>query len=140
LVNPAGPGGSGVDLAMYLSAQLPDDVLNRFDVIGFDPRGVDRSDPVKCFADADMDAYFAFDPDPVAQADFDAFVALNKKMATGAQTKYGDELPLFSTLPPAPDVDGIRQAPGEHKLTYRGFSYRTLLGAPFAQLFPNNIP
>ena len=67
LVNPGGPGGSGVDLAMYLSAQLPDDVLNRFDVIGFDPRGVDRSDPVKCFADADMDAYFAFDPDPVAQ-------------------------------------------------------------------------
>ncbi len=139
LVNPGGPGGSGVDLAMYLSAQLPDDVLNRFDVIGFDPRGVDRSDPVKCFADSDMDAYFAFDPDPVAQADFDAFVALNKKMATGCQTKYGDELPLFSTEQAARDMDGIRQSLGEQKLTYLGFSYGTLLGATYAQLFPKNI-
>ncbi len=139
LVNPGGPGGSGVDLAMYLSAQLPDDILNRFDVIGFDPRGVSRSDPVKCFADADMDAYFGFDPDPQAQADFDAFVALNRKMATSCQAKYGDELPLFATEQAARDMDGIRSALGEQKLTYLGFSYGTLLGATYAQLFPHNI-
>jgi pimeloyl-ACP methyl ester carboxylesterase len=138
-VNPGGPGASGIDLAVYLSAQIPDDVLNRFDLVGFDPRGVDRSDPVKCFTDADMDAYFAFDPDPVSQADFDAFVTLNKKMATGCQTRYGDALSLYSTEQAARDMDGVRQAVGDPKLTYLGFSYGTLLGATYAQLFPKNI-
>ncbi len=139
VVNPGGPGGSGVDLAAYLSLQLPSVILERFDVVGFDPRGVSRSDPVKCFADADMDALFGFDPDPQAQADFDAFVALNKKMAAGCQAKYGDTLSLFSTEQAAHDLDGIRTALGEQKLTYLGFSYGTLLGATYAQLFPKNI-
>jgi pimeloyl-ACP methyl ester carboxylesterase len=139
VVNPGGPGGSGVELAAYLSAQLPNDILERFDIVGFDPRGVSRSDPVKCFSDADMDAYFGFDPDPQSQADFDAFVALNRKMAQSCQAKYGDTLSLFATEQAAHDLDGIRQALGEPKLTYLGFSYGTLLGATYAQLFPKNI-
>jgi pimeloyl-ACP methyl ester carboxylesterase len=139
VVNPGGPGGSGVDLAVYLSQQLPGDILDRFDIVGFDPRGVSRSDPVKCFSDADMDAYFGYDPDPQSQADFDAFVALNKKMATSCQAKYGNTLSLFATEQAAHDLDGIRSALGEQKLTYLGFSYGTLLGATYAQLFPKNI-
>lgn len=139
VVNPGGPGGSGVDLAVYLSAQLPVDVLERFDILGFDPRGVSRSDPVKCFTDADLDNTFAADPDPQSQADFDAYVALNRKMATACQTKYGDALPLFSTEQSAKDIDAVRRAVGDPKLTYLGFSYGTLLGATYAQLFPKNI-
>jgi pimeloyl-ACP methyl ester carboxylesterase len=139
VVNPGGPGGSGVDLAVYLSQQLPSDVLERFDILGFDPRGVSRSDAVKCFTDGDLDNTFAADPDPQSQADFDAYVSLNKKMATECQTKYGDSLPLFSTEQAAHDIDAIRVAVGDPKLSYLGFSYGTLLGATYAQLYPKNI-
>jgi pimeloyl-ACP methyl ester carboxylesterase len=139
VVNPGGPGGSGVELAIYLSQALPGDVLERFDVVGFDPRGVGRSDPVKCFSDADLDASFGYDPDPQSQADFDAYVNLNKKMAGDCQARYGDSLRLYSTKQAARDVDAVRVAVGDQKITYLGFSYGTLLGATYAQLFPKNI-
>jgi pimeloyl-ACP methyl ester carboxylesterase len=139
VVNPGGPGGSGVELAVYLSQALPSGILERFDIVGFDPRGVGRSDPVKCFADADLDAAFGYDPDPQSQADFDAYVALNKKMAEGCRAKYGDSLRLYSTKQAAQDMDAVRAAVGDQKITYLGFSYGTLLGATYAQLFPKNI-
>ncbi len=139
VINPGGPGGSGVKIAVELSFQLPADILERFDLVGFDPRGVDRSDPIDCFADADLDANFAADPDPQSQADFDAYVALNRKMASGCQAKYGDTLPLFSTEQAARDIDVIRQAVGDPKLSYLGYSYGTLLGAVYAELFPKNV-
>jgi pimeloyl-ACP methyl ester carboxylesterase len=139
VVNPGGPGVSGVDLAVYLSGELPAEILQRFDIVGFDPRGVARSSPVKCFTDADEDASFAADPDPVSQADFDALVALEKRMADGCQAKYGDTLRLFSTEQAARDMDAVRSAVGDAKLTYLGYSYGTLLGAVYAQLFPTHV-
>ncbi|MBE1488108.1 alpha/beta hydrolase [Plantactinospora soyae] len=144
LVNPGGPGGSGVDSAVYLSfgaafGGLPDDVTRRFDIVGFDPRGVSRSSPVKCVPDADLDATFGFEPDPESQADFDELVALNRKIGAGCGEKYGDRLRLFSTEQAARDMDAIRTAVGDEKLSYLGYSYGTLLGATYAQLFPRNV-
>jgi pimeloyl-ACP methyl ester carboxylesterase len=139
VVNPGGPGASGVDLAVYLSTELPTDILQHFDIVGFDPRGVGRSSPVKCFTDADEDATFGADPDPVSQADFDATVALNQRMAQGCQAKYGDALRLFSTEQAARDMDAVRAAVGDQKITYLGYSYGSLLGATYAQLFPRNV-
>jgi pimeloyl-ACP methyl ester carboxylesterase len=139
VVNPGGPGEPGTDTAIDLSVRLPDDILTRFDLIGFDPRGVGRSDPVKCFSDADLDALFAADPDPQSKADFDNWVALNRRMAAACQAKYGDNLPLYATEQAARDMDAIRSAVGDQKLSYLGFSYGTLLGATYAQLFPRNI-
>jgi pimeloyl-ACP methyl ester carboxylesterase len=139
VVNPGGPGGSGVDVAVYLAAGLPTEVLRRFDLIGFDPRGVSRSTPVKCFSDADLDAYFAADPDPVDQATYDSYVALTRRMAQSCGDKYGDALRLFSTEQAARDIDAVRAAVGDEKLTYLGYSYGTLLGAVYAQLFPTRI-
>jgi pimeloyl-ACP methyl ester carboxylesterase len=144
LINPGGPGGSGIDTAVYLSfgqglGGLPTDITDRFDVIGFDPRGVGRSDPIKCISDSDQDASFAAVPDPVSQADFNSFVALNKKIATKCGQKYGAELPFFSTEQAAKDIDSLRAAVGDPKLSYLGFSYGTLLGATYAQLFPTKI-
>jgi pimeloyl-ACP methyl ester carboxylesterase len=139
VVNPGGPGGSGVDLAVYLAGGLPTEILRRFDIVGFDPRGVGRSTPVKCFTDSDLDAFFGADPDPMSQADFDALVALSRKMAQSCGDKYGDRLPLFSTEQAARDMDAVRAAVGDSKITYLGYSYGTLLGAVYAQLFPKNI-
>jgi pimeloyl-ACP methyl ester carboxylesterase len=139
LVNPGGPGGSGVQLAMFLSVGLPADVLRRFDIVGFDPRGVGRSSPVKCFSDELLDRSFGFEPDPVSQADFDGAVAIAREMGQACGAKYGDSLPLFSTEQAARDMEAIRAAVGDGKLTYLGYSYGTLLGATYAQLFPRSI-
>jgi pimeloyl-ACP methyl ester carboxylesterase len=144
VLNPGGPGGSGVDLAVYLSygaalGGLPTAVTNRFDIIGFDPRGVGRSSPVKCISDTDQDATFAATPDPVSQADFDEIVALNQRVAKECGNKYGDQLRLFSTEQAARDMDAVRAAVGDDKINYLGFSYGTLLGATYAQLFPTKI-
>jgi pimeloyl-ACP methyl ester carboxylesterase len=139
LVDPGGPGGSGVDLATYLSVGLPAEITQRFDIVGFDPRGVGQSDKVKCFSDADLDASFGADPDPVSQQEFDKAVALSRKMAQSCGDKYGDNLRLFSTEQAARDMDAIRAALGEQKLTYLGYSYGTLLGAVYAQLFPTRV-
>jgi pimeloyl-ACP methyl ester carboxylesterase len=144
LINPGGPGGSGIDTAVYLSfgqalGGLPTAITNKFDIVGFDPRGVGRSSPLKCISYADQDASFGADPDPVTQADFDSVVALNKKIDAGCGQKYGAQLANFSTKQAARDMDAIRAAVGDKKMTYLGFSYGTLLGATYAQLFPKNI-
>jgi pimeloyl-ACP methyl ester carboxylesterase len=144
LVNPGGPGGSGVDLAVYLSlgrgyGGLPAEVTDRFDIVGFDPRGVSRSSPVKCISDANLDASFGYEPDPADQAAFDGLVALNRRVGQGCGAKYRDALRLFSTEQAARDMDAVRAAVGDSKMTYLGYSYGTLLGATYAQLFPNKI-
>jgi pimeloyl-ACP methyl ester carboxylesterase len=144
VLNPGGPGGSGVDFAVYLSfgqalGGLPTAITRRFDIVGFDPRGVGRSSPIKCITDAEQDATFAADPDPVSQAEFDTNVALNKEVAAGCGARYGTQLPLFSTEQAAKDLDAVRAAVGDQKLSYLGFSYGTLLGATYAQLFPTKV-
>ncbi|GIJ80337.1 alpha/beta hydrolase fold [Micromonospora phaseoli] len=144
LVNPGGPGGSGVDTAVYLSfgeqfGGLPDSIMERFDIVGFDPRGVARSSPVECIPDADLDAAFGYDPDPESQESFDDFVALNQRIGQGCGDRYGDQLPLYGTEQAARDMDAIRAAVGDEKLTYLGYSYGTLLGATYAQLFPQRV-
>ena len=138
LMNPGGPGGSGLEFAV-LTVSRYTDLLKRFDLIGFDPRGVGKSDPVKCMSDKDLDASFAYDPDPVSQAAFDGAVALTRKTVEPCGTKYGEQLRLFSTEQAARDMDAIRAAVGDEKMTYLGYSYGTLLGAVYAQLFPTKI-
>nr|WP_296066217.1 alpha/beta hydrolase [uncultured Actinoplanes sp.] len=144
LINPGGPGASGVDTAVYLSfgaalGGLPAEVTDQFDIVGFDPRGVGRSDPVKCISPADQDATFGGPPDPASQAQFDALVKLDQRVTKGCGDKYGDQLADFSTVQAAKDMDALRAAVGDDKLTYLGFSYGTLLGATYAQLFPTKI-
>ncbi|GGM75065.1 proteinase [Dactylosporangium sucinum] len=138
-INPGGPGASGFDYGVYRSVYLPAEVLRRFDVIGFDPRGVGRSSPVKCFSNADLDANFGIDPDPVSDEQFQQSVTLARKLAQSCGTKYGDALRYYSTEQTARDMDALRAAVGESQLTYLGYSYGTLLGAVYAQLFPKNV-
>jgi pimeloyl-ACP methyl ester carboxylesterase len=138
-INPGGPGGSGFEYAVYRSVYLPAEVVRRFDIVGFDPRGIGRSSPVKCFSDADLDQNFGIDPDPVGDPGFQESVGLARRLAQSCGDKYGDKLPLFSTEQAARDMDALRAAVGEQQLTYLGYSYGTLLGAVYAQLFPKNV-
>jgi pimeloyl-ACP methyl ester carboxylesterase len=138
VMNPGGPGGSGIDYLPYLAGQVSP-LLERFDLVSFDPRGVGRSAPVECISDADLDASFGYEPDPVTDASFQGAIALSKKIADSCAAKYGPTLTDFSTEEAARDMDAIRSGLGEQKLNYLGFSYGTLLGAVYAELFGKNI-
>jgi pimeloyl-ACP methyl ester carboxylesterase len=139
LVNPGGPGASGISLAAQTPLFLPADLLTRFDIIGFDPRGVGSSEPINCIPDASKDALTAADPNPATQAGFDAEVGLWRTAVAPCGQKYGQALTDFSTEQTARDMDAIRVAVGDQKLSYLGYSYGTLLGAVYAQLFPTRI-
>ncbi|MCW2612935.1 MAG: hypothetical protein QOC93_3758 [Actinomycetota bacterium] len=139
LVNPGGPGASGVELAVYLTYGLPAEVTRRVDIVGFDPRGVGRSTEVACIPDRTKDALAAADPDPVGSAEFRAQVGLWRGAADGCGRRYGARLGLFNTEQTARDLDALRAAVGDPKTTYLGYSYGTLLGAVYARLFPRRI-
>lgn len=138
VVNFGGPGGSGLEYLPQFAPRLQG-LMERFDLVTFDPRGVGQSAPVKCITDADLDASFGFQPDPVTDAAFQELVGLSRRIAEGCAAEYGEQLTLFSTEQTARDIDAIRQALGEEKLDYLGFSYGTLLGAVYAHLFPQSI-
>ncbi len=138
LTNPGGPGGSGLDFLPYLAPKL-NTLMDEFAVVSFDPRGVGKSEPVDCISDADLDASFGYEPDPMSQEAFDGNVAIARRIADGCGDKYGEDLSLFSTEQTARDMDAIRGAVGDEKLTYLGYSYGTLLGAVYAQILPTKV-
>jgi pimeloyl-ACP methyl ester carboxylesterase len=117
VLNPGGPGGSGVSLAWGLASTFPDELLDRFDLVGFDPRGVGRSSAIDCG-----------DPDRSAGA-----------VLRTCALRSGDLLPYLGTQNAARDLDQIRDAVGDEQLTYVGFSYGTTLGAAYANLYPERV-
>ena len=114
VVNPGGPGGSGVEAAVYLAQQFPAEVMRRFDLVGFDPRGVGRSTTVKCFTDADLDQNFATDPDPVSQPAYDATVATWESKYFYKRARPSE---LDHNLTPALAVPDSPSYPSEHAAT-----------------------
>jgi pimeloyl-ACP methyl ester carboxylesterase len=139
VVNPGGPGVSGADAAISLALTLPEDVLKRFDLVGFDPRGVGLSTPVKCIPDDLKEQSIAADPRPTTTQQLDDIFALETKIADGCAKQYGDALGTFNTVDTAKDMDRLRQSLGDEKLTYLGYSYGTTLGSTYAELFPKNV-
>jgi pimeloyl-ACP methyl ester carboxylesterase len=138
LINPGGPGASGID---WVAASAPAlSILNRkFDLVGFDPRGVGRSAPVRCLNGPHMDAFVALDgvlDDPQEKA---AAIQADKDFAAGCAQMSGMVLPFVDTASAAKDMDVMRAALGDDKLTYLGFSYGTYLGETYAHLFPTHI-
>ncbi|WP_375488904.1 alpha/beta hydrolase [uncultured Jatrophihabitans sp.] len=139
LVNPGGPGGSGVEIALGLTPKLTSTLLPHFDVVGFDPRGVGSSTPVSCVSDAQKDRLNAAQPDVRTKAGFAQAKALAATVARECESKYGSALAQIDTVQTAKDMDQIRKSVGDAKLNYLGFSYGTELGAQYAHLFPHNI-
>ncbi|MEZ0076876.1 alpha/beta hydrolase [Planotetraspora sp. GP83] len=140
LVNPGGPGGSGRGLAQYVAAALPRDVAARFDVIGFDPRGVGASEPsISCVDPKRFYAPPRLDNVPRGKADEDALIDRARQYAESCGNRWAWFLPYLTTENAARDMDAIRAALGEEKISYLGYSYGTYLGAVYATLFPQRV-
>ncbi|WP_372699899.1 alpha/beta hydrolase [Arthrobacter sp. JSM 101049] len=140
LVNPGGPGGSGVDLVMNAgSLVFSEDLRGAYDVLGFDPRGVSRSAPVTCRTDAERDEARTIDIDTSTAAGLAELEAQSKDFAQDCARKTGKSLGFVDTVSSAKDMDILRAVSGDPKLDYLGFSYGTKLGATYAQLFPQSV-
>ena len=139
VLNPGGPGGSGVEFARQARQLLPNGILDRFDTVSFDPRGVGESAPVDCLDDAELDRLLAVDPSPDTPAERAKLFELSRDEARKCAAKSGGLLPHLGTIDAAKDMDVLRTALGDAKLTYVGFSYGTLLGARYAQQFPGKV-
>jgi pimeloyl-ACP methyl ester carboxylesterase len=140
--NPGGPGGPGVDFVQQnaLYAYTPQ-VRARFDILGFDPRGVGRSDPATCFrTQAEEEAFFAGQPAfPVTREQERQATLDNLRLGLQCLTTSPGRFAHMSTANVARDMDLLRQAVGDEKLSYVGYSYGTYLGATYAKLFPGRI-
>jgi pimeloyl-ACP methyl ester carboxylesterase len=138
ITNPGGPGASGVDFLAQSAGDFSA-LSDHYDLVSFDPRGVGLSRPVRCLAPAQLDAYVGADPVPHTAADLRRIVAQSKAFAAACAARNGSYLGHVSTLDEARDMDVLRSALGDAKLTYYGASYGTYLGAKYAQLFPTHI-
>jgi pimeloyl-ACP methyl ester carboxylesterase len=138
IVNPGGPGESGLEfLSQAAGAFAP--LVDHYDLVSFDPRGVGQSHPVRCLTSAQLDTFIDTDPAPTTPAQLAAIVAQAKQFANACFAKNGSFLSHVGTIDQARDMDVLRAALGDPKLTYYGGSYGTYLGAKYAQLFPTRI-
>ena len=138
IVNPGGPGASGIDYARG-STGLFATVASHFDLVSFDPRGVGQSRPIRCVSPSELDAFVHVDPTPDNAAEHAELVASSRRFANSCFARNGSYLQHVGTLDAARDMDVLRAALGDKKLTYYGASYGTYLGAKYAQLFPRRI-
>lgn len=140
LFNPGGPGGSGFDYIAQAGTTMVDEMgLQDFDLIGFDPRGVDRSNGLRCLSDAEVDATVYLDSSPDTPEEQAALDAADGQFDDACLATYGDTLIHYSTVNTAYDMDAIRAALGDEQLSYIGISYGTYLGSVYATLFPERV-
>jgi pimeloyl-ACP methyl ester carboxylesterase len=138
VVNPGGPGASGVNYAYNAENIVSPAILERFDIVGFDPRGVGDSAAIKCLNDSETDASFASDSKPDDETEFALLIseARDYFVKCAANTKH---LADYSTLNSARDLEILRAVLGDEKLNFLGKSYGTYLGTLYAELFPENV-
>ena len=140
VINPGGPGGSGVQYALGARGEFPSAVLARFDIVGFDPRGVAASQPaLACMSGPELDTYLSTDEMPDNAAQLRTLVQQGKFYASRCEQNSRALLPYVGTRNAARDLDVLRAALGQSRLTYLGKSYGTYLGTWYAQLFPHRV-
>ena len=137
LLNPGGPGAPGTQFARDFASVLPDELRQRFDIVGFDPRGSGDTSPVKC--EDNLDDVFAADYSPDTPAERTDLANRLQQLAQSCEARSGDLLPYVSSESTVRDMDRIRRAVGDKKLTYVGYSYGTYLGTLYAKLFPTKV-
>lgn len=142
LVNPGGPGASGYNFVRdSLDFAVDSKLSGNFDIVGFDPRGVNKSSAVSCYDNpSEMDAFLfdiPADAGPVGSDSWlDAGDAANKEFGEACLKHTGELLGFVDTVSAARDLDLLRAILGDEKLNYLGYSYGTFLGATYADLYP----
>ena len=138
LVNPGGPGASGLSLAVDVASGLGQSVARDYDIVGFDPRGVGSSVPrLSC----DPSFFSGARPNyiPASAAAEQVNINRAKTYANDCEQKFGWLLPYMTSADMARDMDSIRAAFGVAKINYYGFSWGTYLGQVYATLFPSHV-
>jgi pimeloyl-ACP methyl ester carboxylesterase len=138
-VNPGGPGNSAVDFVSTVVNKLPAEVASRFDIVGFDPRGVARSGQVTCMTAEETQQAWARASASVQPEAFERGQRAAEQFNAACQMRSGDLLPYIGTEYVARDMDLLRAAVGDKKLNYFGVSFGTFIGTVYANLFPNRI-
>ncbi|HLR28303.1 MAG TPA: alpha/beta fold hydrolase, partial [Ruania sp.] len=139
LVNPGGPGGSGLELVENAQSMFGAPLLENFDLVGFDPRGVGESTAVRCYDSDQLDEFYSQDYDMTTDGGFDAFEQDMQAFGQACEQNTGELVHHLDTVSAARDMDVLRGVLGQQQLSYLGFSYGTYLGATYADLFPQNV-
>lgn len=139
LVNPGGPGGSGVDFVLFASEFFPAEIRARFDLVGFDPRGVARSSPLRCFGTPRQWGPAIWSQLPLTESQVDVVAAADSYLADACEQRGGAILDHMTTADVARDMDLLRAGLGDERLSFLGFSYGSMLGTTYANLFPQRV-
>ena len=137
-INPGGPGVAALDYVAYADQIFSKSIIDRFDIIAWDPRGVGQSDPHIDCVDS-MDDYFGLDPSPDDATETEQLISGAQDFASECMRRSSEFLPYVSTIDAASDIDVLRRALNEELISYMGFSYGTSLGATWATLFPETV-
>jgi pimeloyl-ACP methyl ester carboxylesterase len=141
IINPGGPGESGIEAAASLVEGLPPEVRQRFDLVGFDPRGVGSSTPALwCNSDEDNDRLRADPQVDYSPEGVERIETVTKEFVQRCVDKMGNDfLANVGTASVAKDLDALRAALGDEKLNYLGYSYGTRIGAAYAEAYPDKV-
>ncbi len=135
-VNPGGPGGTASDFAAELVFSLPEEITERFDIVGVDPRGLGAS-AIDC--GGDMQELYGVDYSIDSPEDTTELLAVSQDYVDGCEADAGDLLAHLGTEDVARDIDAVREAMGDEQLNYLGYSYGTAIGQQLAELFPDRV-
>jgi pimeloyl-ACP methyl ester carboxylesterase len=140
VINFGGPGGSGVGgLRAGGKSGFTPTLRSRFDLVSFDPRGVGASTPVRCFTDQQWDTYYSIERSPDNKREIHTLNEAQLALGQACKANSGAILPYLGTPNAARDMDVMRAALGEQRLSYIGFSYGTLLGTIYADMYPSRV-
>ena len=138
VINPGGPGASGVEYAYNAEYIFSANLLQKYDIVGFDPRGIGESAPIRCLTDQETDASYAADSKPNNEKELTLLIKQVHEYANKCESRTKNVI-HYGTVDSARDMDLLRATLKEKKLNYLGVSYGTYLGTLYAQLFPNNV-